>query len=259
VTAPIDWADWLTIAPRPAGGRPLPISPLEGGPPMLPDRVVLVTGGSSGLGRSLVDLCLDEGARVATLARRPVEGVPPDAAPRLAATTGDLSVPGVAEAWVEDVLARWGRIDALINNAAIADGDPVDGVPADLTRVLAVNVVAAAELIRLVVEPMRRVGRGRIINVTSDLSVVPAPAGLAGYAASKAALNSVTSTLAALLRSHGILVNALFPGHFRSRLDPTATASPRIAWPMTLSLLTCGDDGPSGRFFSDRGELAWFR
>ena len=252
------WTGWLEIAPRPALPA-LPISTLEGGPPTLEGQVVLITGGSSGLGRSLIELCLVEGAHVSTLSRRPVAGVAPDHALRFAQTIGDVTRPEDRARWIGDTLANWGRIDALINNAAIVDGDPgVGGGIVDLHRLFEVNAVAPDELIRLVAAPMRARGRGRIINITSELSMTAPPAHLAGYAATKVALNQVTLGWAARLAPDRILVNALFPGHFRSRLNPTASTTPRIAWPMTRMLLACDSDGPTGRVFSDRHELHWF-
>jgi NAD(P)-dependent dehydrogenase (short-subunit alcohol dehydrogenase family) len=244
------WTSWLDVVPPP-DLPPLPMATLPAGPPALAGRVALITGGSSGLGRSLVDLFLGEGALVSVLARRPVAGVRAEWQDRFIGVEGDLARPADGAGWVRRVLDAAGRIDVLINNAALIDGDG-----ADLRQILAVDAAAAHELIALTAEGMRARRHGRIVNITSDLSLLPAPRHIA-YAAAKAALNSLTMSWSARLRGTGVLVNALHPGHLRTRMNPAGTLSPEVTWPMVLALVTCGSDGPTGRFFTHLGEARW--
>jgi NAD(P)-dependent dehydrogenase (short-subunit alcohol dehydrogenase family) len=249
------WSGLLDVVPPP-DLPPLPMATLPPGPPALAGRVVLVTGGSSGLGRSLVDLFLGEGALVSTLSRRPAPGVRAEWQERFVAVQGDLARPGDGAGWLRGILASAGKIDVLVNNAALVDGDVVDGAAADLGRILAVDVIAPHELITLAAEGMRDRRHGRILNITSDLSRRPAPGHLA-YAAAKAALNSLTMSWAARLRGTGVLVNALHPGHLRTRMNPAGQLLPEVTWPMVLALCSCGSDGPTGRFFTPQGEARW--
>jgi len=230
-----------------SGAPALPTGTLPAAPPALAGRVVAVTGASSGLGRSLVELCLAEGASVAGFARRPVEGVAPGA--RFLGRRGDVTHPGEAERWLDDVEREAGALDVLVNAAGVlAD---------DLSLCLAVHVHAPARLIAHVAPRMARRGRGSIVNVTSDLSRVAAPRHWA-YAASKAALNSLTLSVAARLLGTGVRVNGLHPGRIRTPMNPGGTDEPDVVWAMFLTLAG-RDDGPTGRFFGPDGELPWFR
>jgi NAD(P)-dependent dehydrogenase (short-subunit alcohol dehydrogenase family) len=224
----------------------LPTAALPPGLPSLAERVVAITGASSGIGRSLVDLCLGEGAVVAAFARRPVEGVTPGA--RFLGTRGDVTRVGEAERWLDETERAAGAIDVLINNAGTLHGD--------LAACFAVNVLAPARLMDRVAPGMARRGRGWIVNITSDLSRLAAPK-LAAYAASKAALNSLTQSWAARLAPTGVRVNGLHPGHIKTAMNPLGPDAPETAWPMFLTLVTCAADGPTGRFFGPDGELPW--
>ncbi len=185
-------------------------------------RVGIVTGAASGMGRATAHLLADEGARVAVvdLGAAGVDAVVGE----VAAVHGDDRVIGRAidvtdraalAGLVDDVVALWGRIDFLVNNAGVSlvsyTDQSDDDFGAAWDRTIAVNLTAHANLIRLVAPHMRRAGFGRIVNIASTESIV-ATAGIAAYSASKSGVTGLTRSFAVELGRHGIPVNCVGPG-----------------------------------------------
>jgi NAD(P)-dependent dehydrogenase (short-subunit alcohol dehydrogenase family) len=181
----------------------------------LPGRVVLVAGGTGGLGRAVTLALLAEGARVAVTYRKPDEFAALEASAgtaRLEGYVADVTVESGAKALVEAVLSRNGRLDALVNAVGgYAGGTPVweedDQV---LDRMLTLNLRSGWALVRAAVPGMLAQGHGAIVNVAAQAALSP-PAGMAAYAASKAAAVAMLASLAADLRGTGVRVNTLLP------------------------------------------------
>jgi NAD(P)-dependent dehydrogenase (short-subunit alcohol dehydrogenase family) len=174
----------------------------------------------------------------------------------------DVSRPETVKAAVSNVLAEYGRLDVLVNNAGITDGDqqPSTADPDLVRNVLDVNVLGAWHCCSAVVPTMREAGYGRIVNVSSTLGslhhmdAATEPA----YRVSKAGLNALTRVLAAELAGTGILVNSASPGWVASAMGgrrAPRTVEQGADTPVWLATLP--HDGPTGRFFYDRGPLEW--
>lgn len=187
----------------------------------LHDRVVVVTGASSGLGAEFVSALVGEGARVVAVARRAERLEALAAAHRgVRAWQCDVTDEAGCSTMVTGVLEQFGRIDVLVNNAGItkivkAENENI----AEFRSVLEVNLVAPFMLSTLVAPSMIAQGSGSIINIASIVGVV----GLgrmpqASYAASKAGLINLTRELAAQWSRHGIRVNAIAPGFFPTEM-----------------------------------------
>src|SRR5436305_4823692 len=159
---------------------------------MQPQRIVLVTGASRGLGREIARRLADEGAGLILTARGAdaLDAAAGELAQRTAvlALAGDVADAAFAARLVHQGLDRFGRIDVLVNNASTVGPSPMpalEAIPPDaLAEVFAVNVLAPLRLAQLVLPGMRARGRGLILNVTSDAGV-EAYAGWGGYGASK--------------------------------------------------------------------------
>lgn len=187
-------------------------------------RVVIVTGGSRGLGAGLVQSYLDSGDLVATCARSStveVErwGKDPDTEDRFLFVPADLSRVEEADAFVRAVVTRWGRIDVLVNNAGVAR-DGVLGLldDADLDAVVDLNLKGTIYVTRQVSRRMLSAGRGTIVNISSVVGR-SGYRGLAVYSATKAALEGFTRALARELGSRGITVNGVAPGYLRTEMS----------------------------------------
>lgn len=183
---------------------------------------VLVTGAASGMGRATAHVFADEGARIA------VNDLDPAAVDRVVteisdvhgqgvavAVPGDIAAGGGAEQLVAATVAALGGIDVLINNAGVALANSafmdLEEFDTNWQRSMDVNVTAQARLIVLARPHLAESGEGRIVNIASTETIVTA-AGMAGYAASKAAVVGMTKSFAVELGRHGITVNCICPG-----------------------------------------------
>ena len=196
----------------------------------LPGKVAVITGGAAGIGFACAKRFLAEGARVVVAdVADPAAAVDKlDAAGRALGVRADVSDATSVRAMVEAALARFGRIDVLVNNAAVfatLKPQPFDEIPeVEWDRVMAVNVKGVWNCARAVVPAMRAQGGGRIVNVASAI-VAKGTALLMHYVTSKGAVVAMTRALARELGPDRITVNAVAPGLI---LSDTVQANPDI-------------------------------
>jgi NAD(P)-dependent dehydrogenase (short-subunit alcohol dehydrogenase family) len=228
--------------------------------------IALVTGAGRGIGLEVVRQLAQRGFTAVLGARDLEKG-------QAAART--LSADGVeVEARQLDVddadsvceVARglggeFGRLDVLVNNAAVLYDTWQRGVDADLDVVhqaLETNLFGAWRTTQACLPLLRRSSHGRIVNVSSGAgSVSGMGAGTPAYSVSKAALNALTRILAAELRGDGILVNSVCPGWVATDMGgpggrPVEAGAASVVWAVLLP-----DDGPTGGFFRDGRPLDW--
>lgn len=182
----------------------------------LTDHVVIVTGSSSGIGEAVARRLAGAGARIVVNSASSVEagqrlaGELPDAC----YVQGDISDPDTAHALVAAAQDRWGRLDGLVNNAAVTAAvalSDIDGVTVDhWNRVLGVNVVGTFLVSQAALPLLRAAEDGWIINITSIAGIRQTGSSLP-YAVSKAAVDHLT-TLLAKHAGGGVRVNAVAPG-----------------------------------------------
>src|SRR5437016_12005662 len=184
------------------------------------EKVVLITGGSRGLGLVLARHICARGGNVAIIARDPDELVraKTDLAPRggkVLTIECDLLDAGQIESAVQKIIDRFGKIDVLINNAGIIEVGPVEHMtPEDFERAMRLHFWAPFELISQIVPEMRIWGGGRIVNISSIGGKVAVPH-LAPYSASKFALTGFSDAIRAELARDNIRVTTVAPGMMR--------------------------------------------
>jgi 3-oxoacyl-[acyl-carrier protein] reductase len=189
----------------------------------LEGKVALVTGGARGIGRAIAGRFAAEGAWVGLVDREAEAGAA--AADEIGRSGGraffvraDLADPGAPQVAVEEVASVAGRLDVLVNNAALLRVGPID----DLTEgawdeLMAVNARAVAFACQAAISRMREQGGGSIVNVASTVALTGG-ASLAAYSASKGAVVGLTRTLAIDHAGDRIRVNCLCPGSTRTSM-----------------------------------------
>lgn len=196
---------------------------------------VLVTGGSRGIGRAVAEAFAARGARVAINFRTDRSA----AEATLASLGGnghvlvqaDVSTPDGAQRAVEEAVAGLGRLDIVVNNAAVRGHHPIATIDfetwvGDWNRLLAANLQGPAHVCFHAARHMIARGSGRIVNISSRGAFRGEP-DMPAYGASKAGLNSLSQSLAVALAPHGVFVYAIAPGFVET--DGTAA---KLAGPL---------------------------
>jgi 3-oxoacyl-[acyl-carrier protein] reductase len=196
---------------------------------VLEKRVALVTGASRGFGRAIALAFAAEGAAVVVnyLGSRPqaeeVAAGVRDLGRDAVAVQADVAREDDVRRLVEAALARFGRLDVLVNNAGIMTHGPfLEVAVADYDRMLAVNVTGTMLCTRAALPAMIEAGHGRVINLSSQLGTIGGVAGgggVAAYAATKGAIDSFTKAIAREFGPHGITANAIAPGSIETDMS----------------------------------------
>jgi 3-oxoacyl-[acyl-carrier protein] reductase len=218
----------------------------------LKDKVALITGASQGIGRATARALAEAGARVA-LAARNAEKLSA-LAQEIAAAGGealavqmDVADAGQVKSGFKQALDKFGRLDILVNNAAITrDGLAIRMKPEDWDAVLRTNLTGAHLCIQQALASMTRARAGRIINITSVVAQT-GNAGQANYVAAKAGLIGLTRAIAAEYATRSITVNAVAPGFI---VTPMTDALPQNVKEELAAKI------PLGRLGSDRDVAA---
>ena len=184
------------------------------------NKVVLITGASRGIGRVIAQQFAECGARVAlnyqsnqAAAEETLQSLAGDGHTLIRA---DIGNPDEARELVETTVSRMGRLDILINNAAIYEFHPIDQVSYEAwqqswQKTIAINLLGAANVMYHAAQQMIRQGGGRIVNVSSRGAFRGEPQAPA-YGASKAGLNAMSQSLAQALAPHNVFVYVVAPG-----------------------------------------------
>jgi NAD(P)-dependent dehydrogenase (short-subunit alcohol dehydrogenase family) len=184
-------------------------------------KVVIVTGASQGIGAGLVKAFRDRNYRVVANSR----SIKPSSDPDVLTVAGDIADRAVAERIVSEALARFGRIDTLVNNAGIFVAKPFTAYTAqDYADVISVNLNGFFHMTQLAVAEMEKQGSGHIVNVTTSLTdhaIDGVPSVLASL--TKGGLNAATKSLAIEYAKRGIRVNAVSPGVVKTPMHAPET------------------------------------
>jgi NAD(P)-dependent dehydrogenase (short-subunit alcohol dehydrogenase family) len=184
-------------------------------------KVAIITGASQGIGAGLVKAYRDRNYRVVANSR----SIKPSSDPDILAVAGDIADPKTAQRIVSEAIARFGRIDTLVNNAGIFVAKPfTDYTDEDYLSVLSINLGSFFQVTKRVAAEMLKQGSGHIVQITTSL-VDHANSNVPSVLASltKGGLNAATKSLAIEYASKGIRVNAVAPGVIKTPMHTPET------------------------------------
>lgn len=231
-------------------------------------RIALVTGANRGIGHEICRQLADVGMHVILTSRDAAKG---EAAAQVIQREGkdvvfhplDVSDEGSVNAALAFVRAEYGRLDVLVNNAAVYLDEGMRLLDVDIATVrttMDINFYGVLHMCRAFVPLMREKGYGRVVNVSSESGQVNhLDVGTPSYAISKTALNALTQVIAyEVRRSTDIKVNAMCPGWVRTDMGGmNAVRSVEEGADTAIWLATLPSNGPSGGFFRDRKPIEW--
>jgi NAD(P)-dependent dehydrogenase (short-subunit alcohol dehydrogenase family) len=230
-------------------------------------KIALVTGGNRGIGFAVCKGLAQTGLQVILGSRDEQKGDKAAASLReqgLEVVTHQLDVtdPASIAALKAYVSKQYGRLDVLVNNAAVHldSSKSFLNIPVDIVHLtFEINFYGALRLCQAFLPLMKEHQYGRVVNVSSDMGSLSKMGGRSGaYRTSKAAINALTCVIASEVQGYNIKVNTMSPGWVRTDMGgPSAPRSPEQGADTILWLATLPDDGPTGGFFKDRATLPW--
>jgi len=191
------------------------------------ERVAIVTGAASGIGRAVVERLVAGGTSTVVVDRAPADWAEPlgDA---VACVVGDVTDPATNGVAVDTALETFGRLDVAVFNAGVSmGGDLLDLPIEEFDRAIEVNVRAVALGLRAVVPTLRRLGGGRVV-VTASTSGIGADPNMWAYNTAKGAVINLVRAAALDLGADGITVNAVCPGPTETAMTARITSLPEI-------------------------------
>jgi len=198
--------------------------------PQLAGQVVIITGASAGIGEETARRLARSGARVVITARRPerLEALARELDPtgaNVLAVAGDITRDPDRRKFVADTLAKFGRIDALVNNAGYGTRGPIEIVPVDLIRKnYETNIFSLLALTQLVVPGMRERGSGCIVNIGSVAGKIARPLSSI-YDSTKHALEALSDGLRGEMKPFGVRVSLIRPGFIATEFVEAANSA----------------------------------
>lgn len=222
-------------------------------------KTVVITGAASGLGRAWSEGFNNEGALViaADIDERGLASLAKGIKP----VVTDVSSKEDVFSLIDYAVEQTGKIDILFNNAGYGLPYKLEDYPSgEFEKLVAVHLFGTVYGMQAAIPVMRKQGFGRIINTISRHAETSAPKASA-YAASKAAIWTVSRSTAEEVHGSGILVNMLIPGPTNTGIwgkDMPQLQAAEVTFPTAKMLALCDDDGPSGRIFWDEKEYQLF-
>jgi NAD(P)-dependent dehydrogenase (short-subunit alcohol dehydrogenase family) len=176
-------------------------------------KTVLITGCSTGLGYTTARKFASEGWNVVATMRKPDGRIAADNPHRILVTELDVTNPASIEAAIESGIARFGRIDTVVNNAGVSVASIFEATPMDVIRnIFETNVFGVMNVIKGIIPHFRNIGGGTIVNISSSIGYAASPL-LTTYTATKHAVEGLTESLSYELESQNIFVKLIEPGY----------------------------------------------
>lgn len=222
------------------------------------EKIAVITGGSQGIGATIARRLSLEGATVAVIAskdRAKAESVAAEitaAGGRADAYAADVRDGHAIRKVIDEVAARFGRLDLLVNSAGLFFPTPIGGTPAsDIDRLVDVNLKGPFNAINAAAPHMKGAGFGKIVNIASVAGIIGV-GGYSLYSATKAGVIHMTRALALELAPAGVNINAIAPGNTATPMNENIRTDPSLK-PMLEAMAA---RTPSGKVFSEPDDIA---
>jgi 3-oxoacyl-[acyl-carrier protein] reductase len=215
------------------------------------NKVVLITGGSSGIGLEIAKFFIKKKATVIVCSKN-FKKLKKEFKKftNVYYRSIDVSDEKKIIFFVKDIIKKFKKIHILINNAGININSNIDDFNyKDVIQLFKINFFSYAVFIREVSKIMKKINYGRIVNVSSGASVNCIP-GYFAYSASKSSINVLTKTYSKELGNFDIKINSMSPGACKTRMFPRNKLLPKVCIPTVDYLSSLKKNGPSGKFFS---------
>ncbi|MNW31544.1 3-oxoacyl-[acyl-carrier-protein] reductase FabG [compost metagenome] len=195
-------------------------------------KTVLITGCSTGLGNTTAKKFADEGWNVVATMRKPDGHLTAEYPEQLIEAALDVTDPASIEATIVAGIERFGRIDAVVNNAGISVAAIFEATPMEVARqIFETNVFGVMNVIKAITPHFHKHGGGTIVNISSSIGYAPAPL-LAVYSATKHAVEGLSESLSYELESQNIAIKLVEPGYMRTtNFSASSTATLNIPIP----------------------------
>ena len=214
------------------------------------NRVIVITGASSGLGLNIAKEFIKENAKISVCARR-IEKLKKNFKNKknVFFQKVDISNQKSVKKFLNRTLKKFGKIDILINNAGVAYNSKIEDINLKkLKNSFDVNLFGPVFFLKETLKIMKKNNYGRIINVSSGGAVNCAET-FFSYSSSKAALNTLTKTLSKELENYNIKINTMSPGPCKTEMFPKNKLSTKLSLPTVKYLSSLPKNGPSGEFY----------
>ena len=202
----------------------------------LEDKVIVITGSTRGIGRAIAEACAKEGAKVVICSRQEsaVKGTCETFKQQdfnVSGGTVDVSIQSDLEKLLQHTIETWGRVDVWINNAGLSGGlRPLNELSEEeITRIIDVNLAGTLKACRIIIPYFIQQGGGILINMSGRGGRGEASPFLTTYAATKAAVTSLTKSLAQENKAHPISIHSVIPGMVATDFYKELKTSPKLA------------------------------
>ena len=223
------------------------------------DKVILITGASSGLGKTFANFFIKKSAKVIVCSRRNTfRGQFYRTNKNFHFFKFDLNEINKIKLFIKKLSKKFRKIDILINNAGVAIPKKFDQLDVkNLIKSFNVNFFAPSIITKEVLKTMKKENFGRIINISSGGSV-NCVENYFTYSSSKAALNTMAKTLSKEIKDYDIKINSMSPGPCKTKMFPKNKLSTKLSLPTIEYLASLNSQGPSGKFFWFLNEINIF-
>jgi len=222
-------------------------------------KVVLITGASSGIGETITNFFLKSGAHVIVCARRvALMKTNFQKFNKITYIKSDLSKPSETSKLLKIIKRRFKIIDILINNAGVAYYSPVCKIKREkIISSIEINFLSPLFITKEILKLMKKNNYGRVINISSG-GAVNCEKNYLSYSATKAALNTLTRTLAKETKSYNVKINSMSPGPCKTSMFPKNPFDPLVCIPTVDYLASLKKSGYSGEYFTSMKKINIF-